>query len=196
MKKHNVWLFSLLFCIISITAAVAQPTNDDPEKSPTDPRVEDIHALNEKVNSQISEKVLFSHRISLNADRKVYEGAGEYSESINCFYEMNGKKPVLKKFVVMTSKDGIKSYIDMLYDEQGLLQYCYFQPDISNPELGSESYYFSQGAMIACVDDGELVIETKLTDKHRQSTSMSGILTRAGDYAYLFSAFAKLTFGN
>lgn len=162
--------FLLCFSLLSITI-FAQTTDDE--------ILQEIVELDNKVATNISEQVYHIHSIDLNANKKDWNGAANYNEKINCYFEIKEDGEVrLVKIINILEKGNETAVQNYLFDEteQTLMVYTdYFR---EKKRIGQQGAYFGSKNIIAASINDKVFIGDNLTDEMVKSARDSYLKAR------------------
>lgn len=185
LTKRLLVMITLL--VASVVVAIAQPSND---------QVTSITTRNNKVSDEISKGTggkYFVHRLTLNSNSKVWAGIGNYTEMINCYFELEGGRAILNKIIVTTNIAGRTAYADYLYDGSGNPAMCFFHYDITKPS-GKKltTYYMNKTPIGVTTDEWGTILASEFGNPQAEiSTEM---LVKAINYKTMFDALASVQY--
>ena len=153
-------------------------------------QVESIARYNNKVNDDITSDKLFTHRLTLNSDSKIWGSLSKYQENADYYFEMRDGIAILKKIIVTTAVASRMSYTDLLFDEQGNLSFAMYQRDMtSTSEKPNRYYYFNKRLILISKGD------TSYEEKDFTTEDVQGgidVSQKADNFRKIFEAAARI----
>jgi hypothetical protein len=163
---------SFLLCFSLLSISIFAQTADDEI-------LKEIVELDNKVAENITNEIYHIHSIDLNSTKKDWNGAANYNERINCYFEIKEDGEVrLVKIVNVLEKGNERAVQNYLFDdtEQTLMVYTdYFRGE---ERLGQQGAYFGSKNIVAAAINDKVFIGDDLTDEMVKSARDSYMKAR------------------
>lgn len=183
ITKKGVFLGALL-CLLFAMTGIAQPAEGAAEKK-LDPRLVELHNENTIVNDRIGQQVFFHHRMDLNYSQKVLAPIGAFRRTADFFFSIDNGKPLLRKIIITTNREGNVDYHDYLFDKSESLDIAYL-----NDNGSVIAYYFDNGKLISFFNGDDILDESAIKPDSFQAGV--AVLNQIEQYKVLFNAMADM----